>query len=352
MRKTSFVLLIAILTVSLLTARTIPLPEHSNPVVLMTTLCLADKVIPLVNLSRPEAVEVNNDNAYIVDGVHVYIYSLTDFKLKKKFGRMGEGPQEFKNWIILYVQPDHLFINSPNKISYFNLEGKFIKEIKSKYIWGRFKPLDESFVGHSYVFEGATRYEGVYIFDADFSKVKELSRKKHFFQKEQYINRIEERPPFFYIVGEKIFVDDPKGIIHVFDKDGNELYTIDAKLEPLKFTAADKDRYVKWFTRTPQRKQTYERRKNFFRFPKYFPPIRMFHVVDNKIYILTFKEKDNKNECVIWASDGTFIKRAWLPVGPFEESIIPLFYTIKNDKLYRIVENEEDQQWELHISAI
>lgn len=352
MRKTSFVILFAILTVSLLTAKTTPLPEFSNPVVLMTTLCLADKVIPLADLSRPEAVEVSKDNAYIVDGVHVYIYSLTDFKLKKKFGRMGEGPQEFKNWIILYVQPDHLFINSPNKISYFNLEGKFIKEIKAKYIWGRFKPLDESFVGYSYLFEGATRYEGVYIFNADFSKVKELSRKKHFFQKDQYINRIEERPPFFYIVGKKIFVDDPKGIIHVFDKNGNELYTVDAKLEPLKFTAADKDRYVKWFTRTPQRKQTYERRKSFFRFPKYFPPIRMFHVVDNKIYILTFKEKDNKNECVILASDGTFIKRAWLPVGPFEESIIPLFYTIKNDKLYRIVENEEDEQWELHISAI
>ena len=112
---------------------------------LITTFSQADKVISLANLSRPTAVEVNNDNAYIVDGIHVYIYSLTDFKLKKKFGRQGEGPQEFKNWIILYVQPDHIFINSPNKISYFNLEGKFIKEIKSKYIWGRFKPLGESF---------------------------------------------------------------------------------------------------------------------------------------------------------------------------------------------------------------
>ena len=138
----------------------------------------------------------------------------------------------------------------------------------------------------------------------------------------------------------------------MFDKNGNELYTVDAKLEPLKFTAADKDRYVKWFTRTPQQKQTYEKSKSFFRFPKYFPPIRMFHVADNKIYILTFKEKDNKNECVILASDGTFIKRAWLPVGPFEESVIPLLYTIKNDKLYRIVENEESEQWELHISII
>ncbi|MFC2146666.1 hypothetical protein ACFLRT_04815 [Acidobacteriota bacterium] len=80
----------------------------------------ADKVIPLANLSRPTAVEVSKDNAYIVDGIHVYIYSLTDFKLKKKFGRIGEGPQEFKSWILLYVKPDHIFINSPNKISYFN----------------------------------------------------------------------------------------------------------------------------------------------------------------------------------------------------------------------------------------
>ncbi|MGD2085252.1 MAG: hypothetical protein PVH61_03625 [Candidatus Aminicenantes bacterium] len=51
MRKTSLVILFAILTVSLLTAKTIPLPELSNPVVLTTTLCLADKVIPLADLT-------------------------------------------------------------------------------------------------------------------------------------------------------------------------------------------------------------------------------------------------------------------------------------------------------------
>jgi hypothetical protein len=67
MRKTSFVILFAILTVSLLAAKTIPLPELTNPAGIL----------------------VDNDQIYIIQFPNIFIYSLKDFKLKKTFGKRG-----------------------------------------------------------------------------------------------------------------------------------------------------------------------------------------------------------------------------------------------------------------------
>ncbi|MFC2146667.1 hypothetical protein ACFLRT_04820 [Acidobacteriota bacterium] len=71
MRKTSFVILFAILTVSLFAAKTIPLPELTNP----------------------SGVIVNNDQIYITQFPEIFIYSLKDFKLKKTFGKRGDRKQ-------------------------------------------------------------------------------------------------------------------------------------------------------------------------------------------------------------------------------------------------------------------
>ena len=90
MRKTSFVILFAILAVSLLATKTIPLPELTNPAGIL----------------------VEDDQIYITQFPEIFIYSLKDFKLKKTFGKRGEGPAEFKGYARTAVYPGYIFVNS------------------------------------------------------------------------------------------------------------------------------------------------------------------------------------------------------------------------------------------------
>ena len=308
------------------------------------------KTVPLPQLMSPEAIQANSENLYITDGFSIKIISLKDFQLKKTFGRKGEGPQEFKGYILAYVFPEYVFINSPGKVSYFTLAGEFIKEIRTTHIFGRFKPLgNEHFVGYSYSREDKIRYESIYIFDSKFNKVKEIYKRKYFLEKTGGINLVEERPPIFHIAADKIFLDGVDGIIYIFDKTGKQVDAIRHDYERIAFTAEHKKRFVAFLKRNKDTKEYYEANKARFTYPDYFPPIRMFHVNGGRIYVMTNKETAGKNEFIIFDMKGKILKKLLIPIAPFEESVIPLFYTIDNGKLYHLVDNEETEEWELRI---
>jgi hypothetical protein len=65
-------------------------------VLLLITAAHGKKIAQLVELSRPQLMEVENDKLFVTEGVNIYIYSLKNFSLIKKFGKDGEGPREFK----------------------------------------------------------------------------------------------------------------------------------------------------------------------------------------------------------------------------------------------------------------
>ena len=103
-------------------------------ILFFTGLVFAGKVVPFPDLLKPEAIAVDNEYIYITEGASVHIYSLKDFTLKKKFGKPGEGPQEFKLFpgvaLRLTVLPDYLLLESMGKLSYYTKEGNFKKEIQ------------------------------------------------------------------------------------------------------------------------------------------------------------------------------------------------------------------------------
>jgi hypothetical protein len=57
---------------------------------------------------------------YVSEGFSVYIYSLTDFQLKKKFGKKGEGPREFIVQppvpLIINLREDNIIVTGRGKI--------------------------------------------------------------------------------------------------------------------------------------------------------------------------------------------------------------------------------------------
>ncbi len=101
--------------------------------VLSTNISFAQKVVPLPDILNPEHMKVDKNHIYITEGEKIFIYSRNELKLKHKFGKKGEGPGSFRVYPIMgvriTVQPECLMVKSIGRISYFTLDGKYIKEV-------------------------------------------------------------------------------------------------------------------------------------------------------------------------------------------------------------------------------
>jgi len=146
---------------------------------LSSPFVFSEKVSVLPDIMKPHLIAVDNDQLYISEDTTVYIYSLKDYKLKCKFGKQGEGPEEFNRYAIVIPQQDSLVINSRGKVSYFSKDGKYIKEIKNKagVIGGGFIPLGKNFAGQGFAREENKIYHTFNIYDSQLLKTKEIFRR-------------------------------------------------------------------------------------------------------------------------------------------------------------------------------
>lgn len=308
------------------------------------------KLAALTEILKPRSIVIDDRQIYILEKKTIFIYSLNDFKLKKKFGNEGEGPQEFKGTVHITPMADHLFINSAGKISFFSKDGNFIREMKSPTGFSsvRFCPLDNGFVGRGSERENGIYYVTVNFFDPRLKKGKELYRMKAVLQPAGKIELLKQ--PFIYQTYENVvYVAGKKGfIIDVLDHTGKPVFSINREYEKRKFTPRDEKE-----ARDALRllyKQQYEVLKNRLAFPDYFPGIADFLVIDNKIYVSTWKIEKNNNEFFIFDLKGKLMKRLFIPMV-FMMPLEPYPYTIKKGTFFQLIETE-DEIWELHADDI
>lgn len=324
--------------------------------VLSAGICFGEKVAVFAGLADPSFIHIDGERIYIVERSTIHIYSSTDYKLIKTFGKSGEGPGESRTGqedsVLLDVQPDYLLVNSQGKIAFFKKDGTYIKEIATP--MGRWlRPLGKNYVGLQYLFEeDGTRYHVVNLYDAQCRKVKEIYREKAEIQMRlKTINAVSWSRQIFMVYNEEIFIDGKNKVIHVLDNKGDKRYDISLEYEQIKVTGDIKQKYISFYKeKDPFWRTRWERLKDWYRFPDYFPVIRGFLVLDGKIYIHTFKEENNKSEILVLDTNGKRLKQVFLPLE--KNSLI--FYhswTIGNGKLFQLVENE-DEEWELHIMKI
>ncbi|MFC2155158.1 hypothetical protein ACFLRB_01535 [Acidobacteriota bacterium] len=309
----------------------------------------AEKVAVITEVLKPTAIVVDEDQFYINEDTTIFIYSLNDYKLKKKFGKAGEGPEEFLLFSAVYPQPDHLLVNSFGKISYFKKDGTFIKEIKTK--TGRnflFYPLKEGFVGRSRISEENTYYDTVNIFESELKKGKELGRMK--IGNPQKKLELLKKTLTYQPNDNKIFVTGEEGfVIDVFDHTGKKLYSITREYERVKFNPKIEELFRDgWKKRDPRR---YELLKDKLEFPEFFPEIFSFFIDANKIYVATWKWQKDKIEFFIFDLKGKLLKHQFISFVFQEDGITPFPVTVKDGKIYQLIENEEED-WELHVSKI
>ena len=319
---------------------------------------LATQVVPLPDLLNPELVRVDENQMYITEDANIFIYSLKDFRLLKKFGKRGEGPQEFLTgsgvaMMWLEIQADDLFIHTMNKISYFSKQGMFIKEKKINMAFAPvLKPIETRFVGVGFPSEKGIRYWTFNIYNSNLEKIKEIYRYERAFYPDRDINLLGIKRSDFCVYDKKIFVADTEktGIIYVFDLNGSQLYSIKPDYEKVEITPQVEKRLRENFS-TGSSRDFYEAYKHKIKFLEYFPAMRFMVAADDKLYIMTYKTTDDKTQFLIYTTPGKFLEKVFLPVKDMEvRDFCP--FTIKNNKLYHLYDNEDTEKWELHITTI
>lgn len=326
---------------------------------LLVTSLPAKKVATLNEILKPDMLAVGNNRIYITEGAAVSIYSLKDFHLVKKFGKEGEGPREFKiipfSKMIVhpYNNDGKVYISSFAKLSVYSGDGEFIKESKVT-PFAVFRPFQDIFLATDSTSDkkGET-VVAVNLYNEKFEKIKEL-----------YVSDMQ--------VGESLALDFPvnsfafpsyrdrvyvaagkEGMaIDVFDKKGTKLYRINKDYKPTKVTEAYKNKILDWFKHDPIYKDFWDFMKKRISFKTYFPAILRIFVTDNRIYLLTYNKQDENSECIVMDLHGNEEQRIFLPC----REIIGMDYLPKYDfynrTFYSLLENEEDEVWELHMTEI
>jgi hypothetical protein len=315
----------------------------------------AEKVAVLPELMKPKVMAVDDTQLYVTEEASVYIYSLEDFKLVKKFGRAGQGPQEFhiipEVPLIIDVRTDRIIANSFGKISYFTKQGEFIKEVRMRSMAFYLQPMGDRFIGITETAEDGVVYNTINIYDLEINKLKEIYRVKKGFQRPGSGLKVLEKAFTYQAYEGKILLpgkDD--ATIDVFDKEMKKLLSIHLDQEKRKVDQKFKDAVINLLKTNPATKNYFEMLKPIT-FPDYFPTIRAFFVDDGTIYVMTFKMENSANEFFTYDMSGKFKKRLLIPIQ-YETELQPYPITLNKGKLYQIVENEEEEEWEFHMSKI
>jgi hypothetical protein len=321
-----------------------------------TCFTLDGKVVPLPDLMKPESIQLDDNQFYISEGTSIYIYNFDNFKLVKKIGKEGEGPEEFKTLpflpLFVNITDKHIVVNSFGKISRFDKKGKFLSEekVKGGYIF-YIMPLGQYLVGQGGVQENKNRYRTINIYDKKLNKLKEVCRVMDDFKGPGRGYDVLEKRFRHQVMENHIFISKEKQfVINIYDLEGKKTSAIkvDYKLVPM--TQKDRENITGYLKNSNRTKAFFPLFKPL-RFPDYYPAIMNLYSADQKMYIMTWKRKNQETEFFVFNEQGKMLKKFFLPLA-FQNAIDPFPFAIKNNKFYQLVENEENEEWELHINEI
>ena len=304
--------------------------------------------ITLEDALPPESMTVDKDNLYLSSGINITIFSLKDLKVVKMFGKKGEGPGEFlpasdDRGMTLEARTDKLIVISRRKISYFTKSGQFIKEIKVKTGFAHL-PVADNFVATSTKQIEKMVYRTVNIYDIDFNVVKNIHRKKHWYQQGKSVNPVTVGPPFVCSHKGKIFCENGNGNVMIFDKNGDQKGITNLDIKKVKVSEQDKKEYHHYYKTHPVYKGQYEVLKHLVKFPEYYPSIKYLDVANGNIYIFSHIKKSGKSELYICDLKGEFVKRVYVDMPELNtQNVFPII-KVRNNNIYQIIENEEDEE--------
>lgn len=330
---------------------------------LITGYVGAVEPIKLHGLVRPAVLYVKNDLIYTLDEATVYIFSLKDGQLIRKFGRAGEGPEEFKYSknvglpLSMNFEDQQMVVNSSNRLSYFTMDGQYVQQknlplemllykIKGQYVGMGSVSGDEKkspMIGFRFVSSDYQPGKIIYLSDQEANTPSKLVMP---------IIRFTYNP----VHQDKIYINTSQEdfLIDVFDAEGNPLYAIKKEYPKIKMS----DDYIKlthtFFQTNPRFKEAYGYIKNILSFRPYFPPIRDMQLADDGLHVITHRRQgENQWEMISLDLQGQELGKTFIPLAEQEPlSFYPILYSINQKKAYTLVEDEDNECWSLHVTAL
>ncbi|MCP4220490.1 MAG: hypothetical protein GY765_38030, partial [bacterium] len=182
---------------------------------------------------------------------------------------------------------------------------------------------------------------------SDSNKLKELYAVKSTFQPAEGV-KVLSRSLRFQVYKDKFFASGkPEFDISVFDTKGNLVTSIKRDYQRVRVTKSLKKGIKNWL------KKEYKRVFDLFKivYPDYLPAVRELVVSDGKIYAVTNRKKQDLTECFVFDLDGKLLKETYIPIA-YEDIIRVYPFTFNGDKLYQLVSNDDEEEWELHITPV
>ncbi len=311
----------------------------------------AEKVAVLKDLLKPIYLAIDHNQIYVTDGAKIHVYALKDYKKKFDFGKAGEGPTEFKlmpgQFPMVFSQEKNLVINSVGRVSFFTREGKFIKEFitRSTQFQGMYQPVKDGFVGMGF---GVDREKQQVCLTIDFYNHK-MEKIKEIFSIPFMSRRGMEFPvvnPQFFVRNNRIIMGgSDKLIINILNLEGEKLSSLTHKYKHLEITDSYKKKVMLLFSKLIP-KDRLAILKNLIKFKKIFPAIQQIFVDNRYVYAMTYLERGEETEFIIFDITKGTSEKKMLPVQYIDIRVSPLAF--KGGYLYQVISNEETEYWDLH----
>lgn len=330
----------------------------------------------LSNVMKPDMIQVYGNELYVSQNSTFFVYSLKDLKLLRQFGRKGEGPGELitvqNSPTKIAVSKENILVTGVGKAIFFAKDGKFLKEFRTKQNVMQILRVGKNLVAkelHNIQDQGSiTDVMLITLYNSKMEKIKELYRQNSIRQQNKGAMKIDLGMDFvsFSVSKDKIFIEEsPKGFfIEVFDSNGKKLYDIKKDYQNRPITSKDKAAIELMMENDPYLKGNLKqfggwkgfRKLITITYPDTFPAIKGIEVSDEKIFVRTFKVKDDKEEYLVLDLKGKELKKTYiskdLEVSVMAQILGGKLYSISGNNLYYILENEDDQEWELFVETM
>jgi len=330
--------------------------------VLMSSLVWSVGPVELTELTRPASLIVKFDKIYVLEQASIHIFDLKTFRRLKTFGKAGEGPEEFKinladnRPLSMAFSGRKLMVNSMNKVSWFDTEGTFLGEQHVTHDMLMF-PVDGQYVGIGPLLDQDEKgvVLGFRLYHGDFSPGKVLFYSDLELDNPRRLILPVTSFSFNPVYKDHIYVNSSptEFLIDVFDKQGNNVRTIQKAVQPLKIPAEFREQCLAFFRNAPRYKDAYEMIQQVLQIRDVYPPIRDLQVCDDRIHVLTYKQKKELWECIIFDLEGRELATKFVPLDPYVPfSFYPILYSVYRGNLYSLIEDPDEEVWRLHITPL
>ncbi|MCK4825915.1 6-bladed beta-propeller [bacterium] len=278
----------------------------------------------------------DSGNIYTLDPKEVKIRVFdSKGKLLRTFGRIGQGPGEFRGPGRMKIMSDGVLVVYDvlsRRFTYLTLDGKFLKTVSaSKLPMGSFRIDSRGFVYQYKRGRGNKIVKELIKYDPDLNPI----MKFHSFEKKRKRGVSNPFPEGYHF---DLTVDDhliwnlsSTYDMHVVDPNGKTVKRIVKDYDPVKITDSDKEPFIK-------KESSQEAPFRFkLEFPEYYPVVSALFIDDyNRIYAKTSERDENGGVYYdVFDPMGRYISRFSLPEN---EQV----YVVKNNKLYCIIRESEE----------